>query len=270
MHKAMTRGLIVEDNQDVAEDVVDILDSLGHQSDHAVSMASARCLLDSGEYDYVLLDLEIPAREGRGIPRLQNGENLLREIRAHPTHGKVPVIIMTAHGNEGPAQGVRMMKNGATDYIAKPFPTSGQTLDIVIQEALANKASAAQQKAPTEPDKRTPPRRAPSCAMVFYPSHVELAGVKICAESNSTLIRKILDALKAKRPDGKRTSISGSKLAKMTGSDGGQNTITHSIRRFRLEMEELFPGGGPLPCSPKEVILTKGSGYCINEAIAIR
>lgn len=266
----MTRGLIVEDNQEVAEDVVDVLASLGHQSDHAVSMESARKLLDAGEYDYVLLDLEIPAREGRGIPRLQNGKNLLREIRAHSTHGKVPVIIMTAHGNDGPAQGVRMMKNGATDYIAKPFPTAGQTLDVVIQEALTSKASAAQQNVLPGTEKRLPARRTPPCAMVFYPSHVELAGVKICAELNSTLIRKILDALKAKRPDGKRTSISGSKLAKMTGSDGGQNTITHSIRRFRIEMEELFPGGGPLPCLPKEVILTKGSGYCINDAIAIR
>ena len=49
---------------------------------------------------------------------------------------QTPVIVITAHGNDGPHQGVDCIRMGATDYIPKPFPIRGRTLDKAILEAL--------------------------------------------------------------------------------------------------------------------------------------
>jgi len=76
------RALIVEDNPEIVEIVEDILRSLGHEFDAAFCQAEARELLAQKQHDYYLLDLEIPVETGRSLPRIQNGENLLREIIA--------------------------------------------------------------------------------------------------------------------------------------------------------------------------------------------
>jgi len=61
-----------------------------------------------GGCDLVILDLVLPGREGLAV---------LRELRrAHPT---LPVIILTARGGE--ADRVRGLREGADDYVTKPF-----------------------------------------------------------------------------------------------------------------------------------------------------
>lgn len=54
-------------------------------------------------------------------PRIENGINLLREVNYH-CGKQTPFIVMTAHGNDGPHQGVDCIRMGAADYIPKPFP----------------------------------------------------------------------------------------------------------------------------------------------------
>ena len=64
------KALIVDDDSDILDSVSDILESLGHECDHADSVESARQRLASSNYTYVLLDLEIPVRSGRRLPRI--------------------------------------------------------------------------------------------------------------------------------------------------------------------------------------------------------
>ena len=71
-------------------------------------------LLEKYQYDVVLLDLMLP-----GIP----GEEVLKEVRRH---GKTPTIVLTAKDTIDSK--VEFLRNGADDYITKPFD---------IQEALA-------------------------------------------------------------------------------------------------------------------------------------
>ncbi len=131
----MTRALIVEDDPRIRDTVVDVVESLGHEHDTASCQEAARKLLNGHAYSYALFDLEIPVKDGRNFPRIENGINLLRE--AIGQFGKrTPVIVMTAHGNDGPHQGVDCIKMGAADYIPKPFPIRGRTLDKAILEAL--------------------------------------------------------------------------------------------------------------------------------------
>ena len=73
-------ALVVDDNPAILEDVEDRLESLGHTCEVAETQVEARKLLAKGKFSYALLDLEIPVRYG-SLCRVDNGENLVREIR---------------------------------------------------------------------------------------------------------------------------------------------------------------------------------------------
>jgi DNA-binding response OmpR family regulator len=75
----MTRALIVEDDPRIRDTVVDVVESLGHEHDTASCQEAARKLLNGHAYSYALFDLEIPVKDGRNFPRIENGINLLRK-----------------------------------------------------------------------------------------------------------------------------------------------------------------------------------------------
>jgi CheY-like chemotaxis protein len=163
-----------------------------------------------------LLDLEIPVKYGRPS-RLQNGQNLLFEIRKIKGYENIPIVIMTSHGKDSPHLAVEVMRcNGANDYITKPFTEKGHTLEKAIMDAL-RAAGRSHPAAKKRSGRQLPPEPAhpfETGQMVFYPTHVELCGVKICGD-DSTTIRRILDALRSKKSDDKYVVHSGNKLAKL-------------------------------------------------------
>ena len=103
-----SRVLVVEDDRAIREGLADALAFHGYA---AVQAERADVGLDKalhGGCDLVILDLVLPGGEGMAV---------LRELRAaHPT---LPVIILTARGGE--ADRIRGLREGADDYVAKPF-----------------------------------------------------------------------------------------------------------------------------------------------------
>ena len=78
--------------------------------------------------DVVLLDVRLPGMDGlAALPRLRNC--------ARPR----PVIVMTAHGDLSTA--VEAVRQGAFDYIAKPFDLA--QIERLIERALAQPAAGA-------------------------------------------------------------------------------------------------------------------------------
>ena len=73
------------------------------------SGTEAKLVLERESPDLILLDLMLP-----GI----SGEELLGEIR-NGRHGDVPVLVLSAKNSLGDK--VALLKNGADDYITKPF-----------------------------------------------------------------------------------------------------------------------------------------------------
>ena len=65
------KALVVEDDHRIIESIEDTLFSIGHEHDWATNQQDARRLLKEGEYDYVLLDLQIPAKPNR-VPRTRS------------------------------------------------------------------------------------------------------------------------------------------------------------------------------------------------------
>lgn len=100
--------LVVDDEERLADVLAAALEDLGYAATVATSAQAALMAFEQSRFDLVLTDLRLPGMDGRG---------LLREVRSH--WPDVPVIIITAFATVRDA--VELVKEGAFDYIAKPF-----------------------------------------------------------------------------------------------------------------------------------------------------
>ncbi|WP_114790271.1 response regulator transcription factor [Niabella yanshanensis] len=100
--------LIVEDEALLAEEIAVSLGGRQFQCDWASSAAEALNKTDLGHYEFILLDIGLPDKDGF---------YLLKEIRKD--HPETAIIILTARGRvEDRIKGLDM---GADDYLSKPF-----------------------------------------------------------------------------------------------------------------------------------------------------
>ena len=102
------RLLLVEDDEMIAETVLESMRREGYAIDWAQDGRAAELSLGNGVYDLVLLDL--------GLPR-KDGFDLLRGYRRQG--GEAPVIILTAR--DAVNDRIRGLDAGADDYLIKPF-----------------------------------------------------------------------------------------------------------------------------------------------------
>ena len=101
--------MIVEDKATSRELLRTVLEQQGYRVDEAADGEEALRLLRDQTPDLVLMDLQIPAR---------NGYDVIREIRKEPRLQKVPVVAVTASAMQGDRE--RVLAAGFTGYIAKP------------------------------------------------------------------------------------------------------------------------------------------------------
>ncbi len=120
----------------VMPSVEDALFSLGHEHDWVTNQADAQERMGEKPFDYVLLDLQIPARAGRGGASIDCGLNLLRWMRKRKNGQCPPVIIMTGQTGACVDLTRELTENGAREFIAKPFPDRGRTLAFVVRRVL--------------------------------------------------------------------------------------------------------------------------------------
>jgi two-component system response regulator QseB len=102
------RLLLVEDDEMIAETVLESMRREGYAIDWAQDGRAAELSLGNGVYDLVLLDLGLPGRDGI---------DLLNSYRRQG--GEAPVIILTAR--DAVNDRVRGLDAGADDYLIKPF-----------------------------------------------------------------------------------------------------------------------------------------------------
>jgi two-component system response regulator TctD len=99
--------LLVEDNDDLAETIIDRLRAEGHSIDREANGDEANDLLRHARFDIVLLDINLPGRSGYEV---------LRSLRARDD--ETPVIILTARSQIDDR--VLGLDAGADDYMVKP------------------------------------------------------------------------------------------------------------------------------------------------------
>lgn len=101
--------LVVEDDADINGLLVKILKEADYKAVQAFSGTEAMLMLEKEVPDLILLDLMLP-----GI----SGEKLLQDIRKNQ-HCDIPVVVISAKNSLNDK--VLLLKNGADDYMTKPF-----------------------------------------------------------------------------------------------------------------------------------------------------
>jgi two-component system phosphate regulon response regulator PhoB len=122
--------LIVEDESAIAELIAVNLRHNGFRPTWAMDSASAQRELDAVLPDVILLDWMLPG---------ESGLVLAKRWRASPRTKDVPIIMLTARGDE--MDRVAGLDAGADDYIAKPFST---------KELLARVRAVLRRRAPEQ------------------------------------------------------------------------------------------------------------------------
>lgn len=100
--------LVVDDEEAMRESIAAWLEKGGYDAGKAASGRDALSELNHKDYDLVLLDIKMPGMDGH---------ELLGRIREEHPH--IMVVMVTAYGSIESA--VQSMKQGANDYLLKPF-----------------------------------------------------------------------------------------------------------------------------------------------------
>jgi two-component system response regulator FlrC len=122
MSKVIDAVLVVEDDAALREALLDTLRAAGLSALAAADAQGALQLLSSEDIGLVISDVHMPGA---------NGYELLSSIKRMRPY--LPVVLMTAFGTV--TQAVAAMREGATDYIVKPF--DAQALIDMAQRQLA-------------------------------------------------------------------------------------------------------------------------------------
>ncbi len=115
------RILVADDEPDIVLALSERLKWMGHEVVTAGDGKAALAAVESQELDLVLLDVMMPKL---------SGIDALKQI--HKRWPNLPVVILTAHGTIRLA--VEAMKEGAVDYVTKPFLPSD--IDSVVARAM--------------------------------------------------------------------------------------------------------------------------------------
>ncbi len=106
----MSKILIVDDEQDIVELVSYNLEKEGFKTVKAFDGEAALKMVKTQKPDLIILDLMLPK---------MNGLDICRAIRSNPETLSLPIIMLTAKGDE--VDKIIGLENGADDYVTKPF-----------------------------------------------------------------------------------------------------------------------------------------------------
>lgn len=131
------RVLVVEDDPVNRKTLLFMLNKMGHQGTGAINGREAVEMVTEGDYDVVLMDVQMPE---------MNGLDATRSIRALADPGKrsLPIIAITAYAMSGDRE--EFLAAGMDDYISKPIEMNA------VRECLSryggNASTSAEQNHP--------------------------------------------------------------------------------------------------------------------------
>jgi len=102
--------LLVEDEEQLRRVMKDLLQREGYVVAEARDGIQALDEVDRHAPDVIILDLNLPGLDGYGV---------LAQLRSRPATKEIPVMVLTAKGDED--NEVRVFELGANDFVTKPF-----------------------------------------------------------------------------------------------------------------------------------------------------
>lgn len=122
------RVLVVEDDEALREALCDTIAYGGYEPAAASNGAEALAVLERQPVDLVVSDVQMD---------VMDGHTLLRKVKAQRPN--LPFVLVTAHGSVEKA--VEAIREGATDYLLKPFEAE-VLLETVSRLAVASEAAS--------------------------------------------------------------------------------------------------------------------------------
>ena len=106
----IAKVLVVEDEPAVRELICFSLKNAEFECDEASNAETAQQLLNKSPPNVIIMDWMLPGK---------SGIELTRELKTQSTNSDIPVIMLTARGEEDDV--IHAFECGAEDYITKPF-----------------------------------------------------------------------------------------------------------------------------------------------------
>ena len=222
----MTRVLIVEDEESLADPLAFLLRKEGFETTVAVDGPAALAEFDRTGADIVLLDLMLPG---------MSGTEVCKQLRARSA---VPVIMVTARDSE--IDKVLGLELGADDYVTKPY--SARELIARIRAVLRRGAEAE--------DVGDAVLEAGPIRMDVERHIVSVDGEQIA------LPLKEFDLLEYLMRNKGRVLTRGQLIDRVWGADyvGDTKTLDVHVKRLRAKIETE-------PANPVRLVTVRGLGY---------
>jgi CheY-like chemotaxis protein len=260
----MPHALVIDDHEQILQIVGEKLESLDHTFDAASSQEEAEEFLRRQSYDYILLDLAIPLRFG-GQADKQYGRNLLHKIRGALGHPSTTVIVMTANDLESYHVGVELMKEGADDFVGKPFGED-HPLERKIKEALVRRPP--RDNDPNAKADEATIQQFTGAVIEFYGDRVEINGRKLTGRKSQ--MRSVLECLRLKKEAGGKITLGGVQLANECHFDNGEKAAGDAVRQIRDKACELLQKHDNVHAVGNDIVVTDDTGYSLGSKIQIR
>ena len=228
--------LLLEDDPAIARTVAYALERDGLTVTHSLLVHDARQQLQRARFDLLVLDVGLP--DGSGL-------DLLRDVRNAPPTAALPVLMLSAHGEE--IDRVLGLELGADDYLTKPFSP----------RELAARVKALLRRAGHTGNGHS---AAASTASAAAPFHDDEAGQRISLRGQAlSLTRREYRLLSHLLRGAGRIHSREALLAAAWGddSDSTDRTVDTHVKTLRAKLREVDPG--------REYISThRGMGYCLD------
>ena len=233
------RLLLLEDDPAIARTVAYALERDGLTVTHSLLVHDARQQLQSARFDLLVLDVGLP--DGSGL-------DLLRDVRNTAPTAALPVLMLSAHGEE--IDRVLGLELGADDYLTKPF--SPRELAARVK-ALLRRAGHGNGNGNGHPAAAP----AATAAALF---HDDEAGQRISLRGQALpLTRREYRLLSHLLRGAGRIHSRDALLAAAWGDDSESTdrTVDTHIKTLRAKLREVDPA--------REYISThRGMGYCLD------
>ena len=158
--------LVVDDEESMRHYLTKTLGREGYEVIAASDGPEALCLAQERPPDLALVDVRMPGMDGVAV---------MRSLRA--TLPRLPVVLMTGFGTVQHA--LAAMKQGATDYVTKPFRVDAVT--ATVAKALAGAPDASRPHTVREPEPSAsalPPEPPPPASSAQVPERGVLAWLR--------------------------------------------------------------------------------------------
>jgi two-component system, OmpR family, phosphate regulon response regulator OmpR len=197
--------LLVDDDDRIRDLLKRYLARAGARVSAAADAAGARKLMESMEFDLLILDVMMP---------VEDGFSLAQSVRKL---SQVPIVLLTARGMA--EDRIRGLSIGADDYVAKPFEPQELALRInaILRRSVANRGEA--------------PEMVSFGPFVFNSARGELTrdGASVRITEAEVALMRILAA----RPG---DVVSREELARRTGA-GLERSVDVQVTRLRRKVE---------------------------------